>query len=150
MRSRRALLPLLAVCALFAGCGVSFRDGDEGTEFFKSLTVTGSLTAGVPQTASVTYEQANPVHVEVKCELRQGREFVKDLGYETVQFLPVGGPEATPFPGNFSLDFTVDEPGTYKASCFTPLDEDNYINRTFTIRPAPTPSPSATPPATGE
>ena len=156
VRSPRALLPFVAVCALFAGCGVSFRNGEEGTEFFKSLTVTGDLTVGLALTASVTYEQSNPVPVVIACELRLGKEVVRSLGSETVPFLPVGGPKATPFPGNYSMDFWVDKPGTYKASCYTPLDEDNYINRTFTIRPAPaptatpTPAPTPTPPATGE
>ena len=143
VRLPRALLPLLAVCALFAGCGVSFRDAKQGTEFFKSLTVTGELTVGTPLTAAVTYEQANPVPVGIKCELRQGKDLVRDLGSEMAPFLPAGGPKATPFPGNFSIDFTVDKPGTYKAECFTPYDEDNYILRTFTVRPAPTPTPAA-------
>ena len=146
VRSPRALLPLVAVCALFAGCGVSFRNGEEGTEFFKSLTVTGDLTAGAVLTASVTYEQANPVFVTIACELRQGNELLQNLGSETVPFRPIGGPKATPFPGNFSMDLIVGEPGTYKVSCFTPLDEDNFINRAFTVGPAPTSTATPTPP----
>jgi hypothetical protein len=133
------------VCALFAGCGVSFREGEEGTEFFKSLTVTGDRTAGAVMTASVTYEQANPRPVAIHCELLQGNEPVQNLGSETVPIKPLGGPKATPFPGNFSMDFIVAEPGTYKVSCFTPLDEDNFINRAFTIGPAPTPTATPTP-----
>lgn len=112
-----------------------------GTEFFKSLTITGDLAAGAPLTAAVGYDQNNPVPVVIKCEIRQGKNLVKELGGELAPELPLGGPKATPFPGNFSFDFVMEQPGTYKAECFTPADEDNYILKTFTIGPAATPTP---------
>ena len=118
-------------------------DAKQGNEFFKSLTVTGELRAGSPLTAAVTYEQNNPIAVVIKCEIRQGKDLVKELGSESVPLLPGGGPKATPFPGNFSFDFTMEQPGTYKAECFTPADEDNYILKTFTIGSAATPTPAA-------
>ena len=44
-----------------------------------------------------------------------------------------GGPEATPFPGAISFDFTVDEPGTYIVECLTEKDEDNFIHDEITV-----------------
>jgi hypothetical protein len=67
------------------------------------------------------------VPVVIKCEIRRGKDLVKELGDELAPELPLGGPKATPFPGNFSFDFVMEQPGTYKAECFTPADEDNYI-----------------------
>ena len=143
MRFPRAL-PLLLIATVFlAGCGVKFGSAPEGTEFFKSLMVTGDLTAGAPLTAAVSYEQNNPVSVIVKCEIRQGKNLVTELGGETVPLRPAGNREATPFPGNYSFDFSLDQPGTYKAECFTPADEDNFILRTFTIRPGRPATPSS-------
>lgn len=139
-----AVLSLLGV--LIAGCGVSFSSPPDGTEFFKSLTISGELTAGSPLTAAVEYEQNNPVLTEIQCEIRQDKTLVKAIGSEKAALHPLGGPTATAFPGNFSLDFSLDQPGTYKAECFTPADQDNFILKTFTIRPAA----KSTPPPTGE
>lgn len=117
---------------------MDFSSSKQGTEFFKSLAVTGDPRAGSPLTAAVTYEQNNPVAVVLKCEIRRGKDLVSDLGSETVPPLAFGKPKATPFPGNFSFDFYVVEAGTYKAECFTPADEDNYIIKTFTVGPGAT------------
>jgi hypothetical protein len=104
------------------------------------------MTAGAPLTVAYSYKQNNPLPVETKCELRQNKELVKPLGNMTVQGLPFGGPEATPFPGNFTFDFTVDEPGDYIVQCYTTLDEDNFIEEEITIAPGsgvtPTPVPA--------
>jgi hypothetical protein len=127
---------LFVAMLLLSGCGVKFRDADPGTEFFKSLKITGTTTAGAPLTLNLTYKQNNPVAVAVKCELRLGKTFIKAIGDGTVPLLAGGGPRATPVAGNYSFDFVVDQPGTYRAECFTPADENNYIIREFTVRPA--------------
>jgi hypothetical protein len=130
------------------GCGVSFSSAPDGTEFFKSVTVSGELTAGAPLTAAVTYEQNNPVETTIKCEVRQGKNLVKEIGSAKAPLHPLGGPEATPFPGNFSFDFNVAEPGSYKLECFTPADEDNFIIKDFKLDPR-NDATSTPPPATG-
>jgi hypothetical protein len=131
----RPLLLLTLSCAIFAACGVKFSDPPDGTEFFKALTVTGNPQPGAPLTATVDYAQHNPVFTDVRCEIRQGKTLVGDIGTQRAPQHPAGGPEATPFPGTFSFDFVVVQPGTYKAECFTPGDEDNFIIKTFTIAP---------------
>lgn len=130
-------LPLLLAlsCAIFAGCGVRFSDPPEGTEFFKSLSVTGKLEAGSPLTATVEYAQHNPVFTDIRCEVRQGKALVKEIGTQRAPQHPAGGPEATPFAGTFTYDFVIDQPGAYRAECFTPADEDNFIIKTFRIVP---------------
>ncbi len=130
------------------GCGVSFSSAPDGTEFFKSLTVSGRMTAGAPLTAALTYEQNNPVATEIKCEVRQGKNLVKGIGSATAAFHPLGGPQATPFPGNFSFDFDIDKPGSYKLECFTPADEDNFILKNFKLAPGNN-ATSTPPPASG-
>ncbi len=135
--------PLLLVAALLlSGCGVKFTDAEPGTEFFKSLKVSGTPTAGSPLTLALTYEQNNPVAVVVTCELRQGKTLIEPIGEETVPLLAGGGPKATPVAGSYSFDFVVDRPGTYRAECYTPADEYNYIIREFTVRPAANPPTS--------
>jgi hypothetical protein len=131
----RLTLLLALSCAIFAGCGVKFSDPPEGTEFFKSLSVTGKMQAGASLTATVEYAQHNPVVTDIRCEIRQGKTLVKDVGTQRAPLHPAGGPDATPFPGTFSYDFVIDQPGTYKAECFTPADEDNFIIKTFTLEP---------------
>jgi hypothetical protein len=132
----RLLLLLALSCAIFAGCGVKFSDPPEGTEFFKSLSVTGTMQAGASLTATIEYAQHNPVITGVICEIRQGTTLVKDIGTRRAPQHPEGGPDATPFAGTFTYDFAIDQPGTYKAECFTPADEDNFIIKTFTLAPA--------------
>ncbi len=142
------LAALVLATLVLAGCGVDFSNGEPGTEFFKSLKVNGTPTAGAPLTMVVTYAQNNPIDVAVKCELRQGKNLVKEVGSQTVPQLPGGGPKATPAAGTYSFDFTVDQPGAYKAECFTPADENNYIIREFTVRPGAA-SPGASPTRSG-
>lgn len=126
----------LALCALLlAGCGVAFSDSTQHSrEVLQSLKVTGVMRAGSPLTASLTYQQNLPVDVPVHCELRKGTQLVKPIGDTTVAAYPDGSPKLTPFPGNISFDFTVDAPGTYKAECFNPADQDTAIIREFTVR----------------
>jgi hypothetical protein len=63
----------------------------------------------------------------------QSGELVKDIGGDIIPAYPDGNPDLTPFPGNFSFDFTMDAPGDYQLQCYTPRDEDNYIEEAFSI-----------------
>ena len=142
------LATLVLATLILGGCGVDFSNGEPGTEFFKSLKLTGTPAVGAQMTLVVAYEQNNPVDVAVKCEVRQGKELVREIGSQTVPLLNGGGPEATPVSGTYSFEFTVYKPGAYKAECFTPKDEDNFIIREFTVRPAAV-GPDASPTAPG-
>lgn len=137
---------------LLAACGVRFSAAKQGTEFFVSLDVSGDKRAGQPLTALVTYDQKYPFEVLIKCELRQAKELVKPVGQDSAPPLANGNPKATPFPGSFSYDFTVERPGAYEVQCYTPADEDNFITKEFALGPAPdvTPTPVPIVTATGE
>ncbi len=149
MKLSPLFVALLLSAILFAACGVRFSDPPQGNEFFRGLTVTGDKRAGMPLTASVSFRQYYPVEVPVQCELKQGKKVVKPIGQDTVQSYPDGSPKVTPFPGNFSFDFAVDAPGTYKVKCYTVKDTDNSIVEEFSVGPAarqsPTPPPLAPP-----
>ena len=138
----RPLVILVVASLLLAGCGIAFGEAKKGNEFFDSLDVTGDMRANEHLTAAVAMRQNYPVEVTVACELRQASEKVKDIGREVVPAFPNGSPELTPFPANFSFDFTVDEPGSYKVDCFTPLDDDNYIREEIVIGPAAEATPT--------
>lgn len=142
MRLPRPLLLVLS-CALLAGCGVKLSDTPSGTEFFKSLTVTGDMRAGAPLTAAVGIAQHYPVDVAVACQLRRSQSVLREIGSAKVPLIPGGGPKATPVATNYSFDFTVDQPGAYNVKCVTPSDENNFIVKEFSIKPAATPSPAA-------
>ncbi|MEO8698223.1 MAG: hypothetical protein ABI658_32315 [Acidimicrobiales bacterium] len=137
MRLIPASTLFLVVAVLAAACGVGYGSAPEGNEFFKSAKVTGDFRAGLTLTGAVTYESNYPIEVQITCEIRKGKELVQTLATETIPALPSGNPKATPFPGNFSYDFAVPEPGTYKFECLTTKDDDNYIIRDFTVRAAP-------------
>ncbi len=136
---------LLVLGALFGGCGVKYTAGSLGNEFFTSLTVTGDKRVGNKLTGFVSFRQGYATDVGVRCELRQGKELVLQVGQDVVKAHPGGGAKATPFPGSYSYDFTVDTAGHYKFECFTPADEDNYIIREFDVGPAPAVSPTPIP-----
>jgi hypothetical protein len=140
---------LLLSSALLAACGVRFSEADPGTEFFKSIDISGQMRAGDPLTVVVGYDQYYPVEVAFQCELRRNKQLVTVIGEATVPPLEGGGPDATPFPGVFSFDFSAAEPGTYVVECLTPIDEDNFIGDEITIAPAAdqTPGGPATPAA---
>jgi hypothetical protein len=137
-------LLLLALAVVSSACGIAFGSAPEGNEFFKSAKVIGDARAGLTLTGTVTYESNYPVEVQIACEMRQGKELVQSLATETIPALPGGNPKATPVPGTFSYDFAIATPGAYKFECYTVKDEDNYIIREFTVRPAPD-GPPATP-----
>ncbi len=124
---------MVIACLLLSGCGIGFGDPPEGNEFFESLNVTGDKRAGEQLTAAVAMTQNYAVEITVECELRRGKDLVKPIGRDVVPAFPNGTPDQTPFPINYSFDFTVDDAGTYKVDCFTPLDEDNFIRDEFKI-----------------
>lgn len=142
MRLPRPLL-LLFSCALLTGCGVKLSDTPAGTEFFKSLSVSGDMRAGLPLTAAVGIAQHYEIDVAVTCQLRQSQTVLKEIGSEKVPLIPGGGPKATPVATNYSFDFTVDQPGAYNVKCVTPSDENNFIVKEFSVRAGATPTPPA-------
>ena len=123
---------MVCVAALAMACGVRFKP-KIGTEYFTSLTVEGEHRVGAPMSIVLAYDHNYPVDVQIQCEIRQGKNVVKPLGETTAAAIPNGGAKATPVAGEFRADFTVDAPGDYKAECFTPADEDNYIIKNFTV-----------------
>jgi hypothetical protein len=135
VRLLRLAILLLAASAFAAACGVEFSSSPNEAQLFQSLHVTGSMRAGEPLTAVLTYHQAVPVEVNVQCEVRQGSRLVKAIGTQTVAASPGGSPKQTPVAGQASFGFTVDKAGAYKAECFTPADQDVYIIREFSIGP---------------
>jgi hypothetical protein len=137
-----ATMLLLVLAVVSSGCGVAFGSAPDGNEFFKSAKVSGDTRAGLTLTGTVTYESNYPIDVQITCEIRQGKQLVQSLATENVAALPDGSPKATPVPGTFSYDFAIATPGAYKFECYTVKDEDNYIIREFTVRPAPDAPPT--------
>ena len=119
---------------LVSACGVEFRSAPQGNDFFRTLKVSGRMEVGAPLTASLSYATYYPLTVDVTCEIRKGKELVKEIGSFTAPALPNGDPDQTPVPGNLSFDFTLDAAGAYKAECYNPLDEDSYIRKEFAIK----------------
>jgi hypothetical protein len=130
---------IVAICLtslLYTGCGIAFSDGPQGNDFFTSLRVTGDKRAGSPLTAAVTYETIYPAPIEILCELRQGSTTIREIGRNfTPAVTPGRHPDDDAVPGNFSIDFTVELPGSYKVECYTVLDDANYIIEEFSVGP---------------
>jgi len=129
---------LALMCAFLSGCGIAFGDAPAANDFFTTLEVTGDKTVGSPLTAAIAYETFYPAPVDILCELRRGSETLRAIGRGQA---PAITPERTPdddgVPGNFSADFTVDAPGTYKVECYTPQDDANYVVEEFSVGQAP-------------
>jgi hypothetical protein len=140
MLRARAGLILVAASLLASACGISFADGTEGNEFWKSLDVSGERRVRSTLTAAFVYEQFYPVDVPVTCEIWREGEFLRHIGSTIIPAYPDGGPDVTPFAGNFSFDFVIDAPGEYRVDCYTNADEDNFIRKMVTIRAAATPA----------
>ena len=141
---------LLCSSALLAACGVKFSSAEPGTEFFKSIDISGTMRSGDQLTVAVEYDQYYPVEVPFQCELRRKKELITVIGKATAPALEGGGPDATPFPGLFAFDFWAPEPGMYIVECLTPADEDNFIGDEIIILPQDdaTPGAPATTPST--
>ncbi len=122
------------MCALLAGCGVAFGDATEGNDFFVSLRVSGEKTAGAPLTAAVAYETFYPEPIDIVCELRRGSESLRQIGGLQAPAVPGLTPDDDGVPGNYSIDFSVDEAGTYKVECYTSKEEANFIIEEFTVK----------------
>ena len=135
MRVVPILLGCLFVLAL-TGCGVAFSDPPQGNEFFKSLSISGDKRVGQQLTATVAVKQSYAIDVPIRCELRKTKTLVKALGEQTVTGYPGGNPKVTPVAASLSFEFSVDAPGDYGVECFTSSDEDNYILKGLTIKPA--------------
>jgi hypothetical protein len=140
----------LVSSVLLGGCGVAFGDPPQGNEFFVSLEVTGPKRVQAELTAAVAYEQYYPVDVVLQCFVVRNKKAVRQIGEEMVRAHPAGNPDATPYPGNFAFDFSVDEVGTYSIECLTPDDEDNIIAEEFTISGEALPTPTPPFPGRGE
>lgn len=136
MRTLLHALLIAGSLTFLTACGVRFRSDERGTEFFKTMEITGEMRTGSTLTVLVGYDQYYPVEVEFACELRRSKQLIKFIGRDTVPALPGGGPEATPFPGSIAFDFVVDEPGRYRVECLTPRDEDNFIAEFITVEAA--------------
>ena len=144
MRHASLAVALSLAALLAAACGVAFSSPPRSNTLFQSLHITGRMTAGSPLTAAITYQQYLPVKIDVTCELWKNSKKVKQLGKDTVPELPGGSPKETPFPGNFSIDFTVDQPGTYAVKCYSTSDDDNAILASFTVGKGAEPTPAPT------
>jgi hypothetical protein len=145
---------LLGACLslVLCACGVRFT-ASEGNEFFTSIDVSGDMRAGATLTGAVSFDQTYPSPVSVRCEIRQSGELVSVAGEAAAPAHPAGRPDATPFPGNFAFDFHVDEPGTYIFQCYTPRDEENFIEEEFHIAPGdetPVPAPPTVDPTSAQ
>jgi hypothetical protein len=124
---------LALLCALFAGCGIAFSDGSAANDFFVTLEVSGERTAGAPLTAAVAYETIYPEPIEIVCELRRGSTTIRAIGRALTPGVQGVTPNDDGVPGNFSFDFMVEEPGTYKIECYTSKETANYIIEEFSV-----------------
>jgi hypothetical protein len=129
-----SLVLLVLLSCIIAGCGITFAGPDEGNDFFTALDVTGDKTAGSPMTAAVAFETFYPVPVDIVCELRQEKSLIGQIGVGQAPAIPGDlTPDDDRVPGNFSFNFTLDEPGDFKVECYTRDDEANFIIEEFTI-----------------
>jgi len=147
-----------------AGCGISLGATEGETEMFKDLRVEGDFRLGGELHMFLAIEQPYAVDVEVRCDLLDEdapptatpepdatptpveipplqptpSNKVADVFQRHVGANPEGGivDEATPVPEPVEVTFNAPEQaGLYRLRCYTPLDEENEIELTFTVQP---------------
>jgi hypothetical protein len=153
---RRLVLAMLLTCATGTlACGVKLDAEQDMTEIFRDATVTnatgeGDLVAGQPLQLTVEYWQPYPNQLDIECDLLASNKETKvaDIHVEAIlanvaENIPTSirknyKDEVTPISGTLQPAFVAPEaPGTYVVNCFTQEDDNNEIERTIVIGPAP-------------
>jgi hypothetical protein len=136
------LLLLLALPA----CGISFRSNFDGTEVFKSISLTGDRVVGSELTLNVEVAQPYPVPVKITCYYEDPEALTDDEKMVAFQErAPVIGeivlppredsdPQDKVEKQKLSFKFKVDQPGSYFAACLTPGAAENGYGLEFTIK----------------
>ena len=125
-------------------CGVSFSETFDGTELFKSLSLTGDRTAGSELTVTVMVTQTYRVPVEVACFYEDPNNLSDDDYHVAFQERAQRVGETVLPPATttdrksierqpVSFTFSVRKPGDYFLACLTPAAPDNGLGVNFTI-----------------
>jgi hypothetical protein len=160
-RNRLLAMLMAALTITAAACGVKLEADQTTTEIFRSVSVTDSegnpeLPAGETIVLHVEYTQYYPSQLDIECDLLSADESTKVSDIH-VAVAPPNAPEniptsiqenfrdeVTPIAGRFDQSFFAPaEPGQYVVRCFTQEDDNNEVERTILIGPAPTPTPEA-------
>jgi len=138
------LLLLLALPA----CGVAFRSDFEGTEVFKSISLSGERVVGSELTLNVEVAQPYPVPILVTCYYEDPEALTDDelmvafqerapvIGKKVLPPREGGDPQDKVEKQKLSFTFKVDQPGSYFAACLTPGAAENGYGLSFTVRSA--------------
>jgi len=159
-RARRGVAGALLLCLgglVVAACGVSFSAEEEQSEIFADLSISGDFTPRGELILALRYQQPYPVTIDVVCDLledrsgpRDGRVVTRILEQQILLTRGLSSAEATadplekitPVPGSFEQAFAAPErPGRYAVECLTPADDENDIERSFTVLGIPTVTP---------
>jgi hypothetical protein len=127
---------------------VSFRSNFEGTEVFKSISLSGERVVGTELTLNVEVAQPYPVPLQITCYYEDPDALTDDeksLAFQerapvignTVLPARVGSdPQDKVEKQKLSFKFKVDQPGTYFVACLTPGAAENGYGLSFTVRGA--------------
>ena len=136
---------MLLLFALTA-CGVSFRSDFDGTEVFKSISLSGDRVVGSELTLTVEVAQPYPVPIKVSCYYEESESLTDDqkmvafqerasLMGETVLPPNVGSdPQDKVEKQTLTFKFTPEQAGQYFAACMTPAAAENGYGMSFKVR----------------
>jgi hypothetical protein len=88
------LLASMLLLTLLTACGITLGSGEEETEIFKRLTITGDRRLGENLNMRVEYEQPYNVEIDVTCELLEAHP--RSTARPVTTPTPQGDPPATP------------------------------------------------------
>ena len=143
---RNGLLVLLLLA--LPACGVAFRSDFEGTEVFKSISLSGDRVAGSELTLNVEVAQPYPVPLLITCYYEDPDALTEDeknvafqerapvIGKTVLPAREGGDPQDKVEKQKLSFKFKVDQPGTYFVACLTPAAAENGYGLSFTVRGA--------------
>ena len=148
--SIRQRLVLLMLLLALPACGVSFGGKFEGTETFKSLSLSGDRVVGKELKLTVEVAQPYPVPVQIACYYENSDTLTDDekmvafqeratkIGETVLPANPDSNPQDKAERQQLSFSFIPTTAGDYFAACIVPGAPENGYGMAFTVKPART------------
>jgi hypothetical protein len=146
LRALALAFPIVVATLFSHACGVSFKDTFDGTEVFKSISLSGDRTPGSELTIHLQVADGYPVPLQVVCYMEDPNAVTDDQDKQTFNERAsiigrrVLEPQPGRKPGDKGLDrqtldfsFQAPPPGSYFLACLTPAAADNGLGLDFKI-----------------
>ena len=140
-------LPIVLASLLSHACGVTLHEKFDGTEVFKTISLSGDRTPGSQLTVHLQVTDGYPLPIHIACYYEDPNHLTDDqeklafaerarlIGETVLDGQPGRKPGDKHLPRQtLSFDFTAPPPGDYFLACLTPAAADNGLGMNFKVR----------------